>query len=104
MGVSMSSQDSAYGITTGQIVIGATTRIGITAGPNVNTQMLIQVSGGTLWILGASMTVLAGATRGYPFAGLPVTIGGQAPIHIIETAGVTSVIAFVKTLNSPSEF
>lgn len=100
----MATQDQAYGITTGQMVIGATMVVGLTAGPNVNTQMFIQVSGGTLWILGASMTTLAGTTRGYPFAGLPITIGGQAKIFVVETAGVTSVISFVKSLNSPSEF
>ncbi len=100
----MSTQDSAYGVTSIQVVIGATSVIGISAGPNVNSQMLLQISGGTLWITGASMAALAGATFGYPLASLPITVGGQAKLFISESAGVTSKIAIIKTLNSPSEF
>lgn len=105
----MAAQDSAYGVTTTQFVIGATLVVGITAGPNVNSQMLLQISGGTLWITGSSqlIAVSSGATGsrgGYPLSSIPITIGGQARLFISESAGVTSVVALIKTLNSPSEF
>lgn len=100
----MSAQDVAYGITTTQITIGATQVIGISGGANCNSQMLLQLSGGTLWIIGKSLSFAAGATGGYPLASIPITIGGPSSIFIAESAGITSVLSIIKTLNPPSEF
>ncbi len=97
-------QDFAHGVTTGQITIGATTIIGLSGGPYVNGWLIKQLSGGTLWLIGASMNGLSAAVVGYPIADIPISLAGPTSYRIAESAGVTSVITFVKTLNPPSEF
>lgn len=99
-----SQQDFAAGITSGQIVIGATLVVGLSGGPYVNGWMLKQLSGGTLWLIGATMNGLTAAVLGYPLDGTPIMLSGPTAYRIAESGGVTSVISFIKTLNPPSEF
>ncbi len=96
----MSSQDTAVGVTTGVLTIGATTCVGFTCGPYVNSVMFELLSGGTVTIVGVS-TISA---TGYPLTSIPVTIGGHPTLFFNEKAGVTSTVAFIKTLNPPAEF
>ncbi len=98
----MAAQDSAYGITSQTVTLGATLVIGLTMGPNGNG-WLIQLlpGGGTCTLMGSSSLTGTGFVL---LAGTPVSIGGQARLWINEKAGVTSQISIIKTLNSASEF
>jgi hypothetical protein len=98
-------QDFAAGVTTGQVVVGATMVVGLTGGAYVNGWMVKQLSGGTLWIVGASMNGLTAAVVGYPLdPANPISLAGPTKYFVAESSGVTSIITFVKTLNPPSEF
>jgi hypothetical protein len=98
-------QDYAAGVTTGQITIGATMVVGLTGGIAMNGWMIKQLSGGTLWVIGASMNGITAAVVGYPVDNTnPISLAGPTKYFIAESAGVTSVLSFVKTLNPPSEF
>lgn len=98
----MAAQDSAYGITSGTVTLGASLCIGLSMGPNGNG-WLIQLlpGGGTCTVLGASSLTATGYVL---LSSTPVAIGGQSKLFINEKAGVTSMISFIKTINSPSEF
>ncbi len=101
----MSAQDFAAGITTGQVTIGATKIIGFTGGALVNGWMVKQLSGGTLWLMGTTaVNGITAAVTGYPLDSTAISLAGPTAFYIAESAGVTSVITFVKTLNPPSEF
>lgn len=97
-------QDFTAGITTGQVVIGATTIFGFTGGPCVNGWELKQLSGGTLWLIGASMVGTSAAVVGFPINTSNFSFFGPANFRIAESGGATSVVAFIKKLNPPSEF
>ncbi len=90
----MANMDNAYGITTTQITIGATTVVGITAGVYCNGYIVNLLSGGTVAILGVSTASIIG----YPLGTVPVMIGGPIAFYLQESAGVTSKVAIVKTL------
>lgn len=95
----MAAQDSAVGITTALITVGASLCVGLTAGPFVNSWTVNFISGGTCSIVGVSTL-----TVGYPILGTPVNLGGPTKFFINETGGVTSIVAIIKSLNSPSAF
>lgn len=88
-------QSDAFGITTALITIGASSCVGMTAGPYANSWMINLQTGGTVSLVGQSTLA-----KGYLLATVPVMIGGPATFWVNETAGVTSVISIAKTLTS----
>lgn len=92
----MAASDYAYGLTTAQLTVGATTVLGITAGAYASGYILNLISGGTVSIVGISSLT----AKGYVMGTVPVMLGGPMSFYLQETAGVTSVVAMVKTLTA----
>jgi hypothetical protein len=90
----MAQMDYACGVTTAQVVVGATTVLGITGGAYCNGFILNLLSGGTVSIVGISSL----AAKGYVMGTVPVMLGGPISFYLQETAGVTSTVAILKTL------
>lgn len=67
---------------------------GISAGPFCNGYIVQYLSGGTVTLVGLSTM-----TAGYLLSTTPIAIGGNTPIFFNESAGVTSVVQFIKTLS-----
>ncbi len=69
---------------------------GCTAGAYANGWMLNLLSGGTVSIVGISSLT----AKGYVMGSVPVMLGGPMSFYLQETAGVTSVVAVIKTLTA----
>lgn len=90
-----------YGITTANLTVGLSATTGISGGPGVLDIVITGITGGVLWMAGASNsdtgTFIAKAAN--VFSGsLPLSLGGPTPAYF-QATGSSVVLSILKKLS-----
>lgn len=92
----MASNDSAFGITTQVITVGASLVANIPVGEFVSSRLLNWSSGSSCYVTGISTGV---PVTGYGLVGgQPISIGGPAPLWLSNTNGVTTIVHMMASI------
>ena len=97
----MAQNPVAYGVTTARLVIGASTVVGLTAGPGVLDMVITGISGGLVHMSNASFAVSGSLIAQGAFiqaTGLPLSLGGPIPCYFAAVGAAE--VSVVKQLGA----